>query len=72
MPRTEEQYESIRENRKTEIVNASLKLFAHNGYHSTTISMIAKEANISKGLVYNYFKSKEEVLKTILFEGIDC
>jgi AcrR family transcriptional regulator len=70
-PRTEEQFENIRETRKQQILDAALKLFANNGYHSTSIAMIAKEAEISKGLAYNYFESKEELLKKIVFDGID-
>ena len=48
------------------ILDAAFKLVAKNGYESTSISQIAKEANISKGLVYNYFESKEEILKSLV------
>ena len=70
-PRTEKQFENIREARRQQILEAALKLFANNGYHSTSIAMITKEAGISKGLAYNYFNSKEELLKNIVFDGID-
>ena len=50
----------------TRILDAAFKLVAKNGYESTSISQIAKEANISKGLVYNYFESKEEILKSLV------
>lgn len=69
-PRTKKQYEEIREEKRELIVSSALKLFAENGYHSTTISKIAKEANISKGLLYNYFESKESLLINILEEFI--
>ena len=62
MPKTEQQFKQIRDNRKEEIVDAALILFATEGYHSTSIAKIAEKAHISKGLVYNYFKSKEELL----------
>lgn len=62
MPKTEQQFKQIRDNRKEEIVDAALILFATEGYHSTSIAKIAGKAHISKGLVYNYFKSKEELL----------
>lgn len=65
-PRTEKQFAQIREDRKESILSAALHLFAEQGYHSTSISKIAKEANISKGLLYNYFEGKEEVLKFLL------
>ncbi len=71
MPRTEEQFEEIREKRKKLILETALELFANEGYHNTSISRIANEAKISKGLLYNYFKSKEELLNEILSFGID-
>ena len=64
-PRTEEQFEEIRESKKNLIQEVALELFATRGYHSTSISMIAKEADISKGLLYNYFESKEELLNSM-------
>lgn len=69
MPRTTEQFEEIRESRKQQIMDVALKLFADKGYDSTPISKIAKEAEISKGLLYNYFKSKEELLIQIVNAG---
>lgn len=68
-PRTEEQFEDIRESKRKLILDTALSLFANKGYHSTSISTIAKEASISKGLMYNYFSSKEDLLKTI-FQSI--
>jgi len=65
-PRTEEQFNEIRKERRSEILNVALELFAHDGYHATSISTIARKAGISKGLLYNYFKSKEELLKEII------
>jgi AcrR family transcriptional regulator len=65
MPRTEEQYEKIRFEKREIIKQTALKLFAAKGYATTSISDIAQTAGISKGLMYNYFKSKEEVLQTI-------
>jgi len=70
MPRTPEQYDEIRNEKKRVILDAALKLFADKGYASTSISCIAESANISKGLMYNYFKSKEELLKTIVLNFI--
>ena len=65
-PRTEEQFNEIRKERRSEILNVALELFAHDGYHATSISTIARKAGISKGLLYNYFKSKEELLKELI------
>lgn len=68
-PRTKEQFEQIREEKKTLILDAALELFATKGYHNSTISKIAKKAKISKGLIYNYYSSKEEVLEAVLRTG---
>jgi AcrR family transcriptional regulator len=71
MPRTPEQLEQIRKARKQAIMATALEEFAEHGYESSSISMIAKKAGVSKGLMYNYFDSKEELLTTIMNEGID-
>lgn len=70
-PKTEEQFEEIREQKNALIKKVALKLFAEQGYHQTSISKIAKEAKISKGLMYNYFESKENLLVSILNDGFD-
>jgi AcrR family transcriptional regulator len=70
-PRSSEQFEEIREERKHQISDVALKLFSVKTYANTSISDIAKEAGISKGLMYNYFSSKEELLMYILETGID-
>lgn len=69
-PRTEKQFEKIRESKRELIMNTALEEFAENGYHVTSISKISKRANISKGLIYNYFKSKEDLLKSIIYRGL--
>ncbi len=69
-PRTKAQNEQIRNRSRELILEASLELFAQQGFHGTTISQIAVKAGISKGLLYNYFSSKEEVLKEILSEAM--
>lgn len=52
-------------------MEASLELFAESGYHTTSISQIAKKAGISKGLIYNYFESKKEILDVLISHGFD-
>lgn len=71
-PRTATQYEAIRQEKRTLIMDMALELFAQNGFHGTSISHISKKAGISKGLVYNYFESKEEILKSIVQSGYDA
>lgn len=70
-PRTKEQFEEIRQKSIVAIREAALELFAHNGYHSTAISQIAKEAGVSKGLLYNYFESKEALLHDIIMDVVE-
>jgi AcrR family transcriptional regulator len=65
-PRTSKQFQDIREEKKTLIMDVALERFASEGYHNSTISHIAKQAGISKGLMYNYFESKEELLEEII------
>jgi len=67
-PRTKIQFEVMREVRRSRILEAAIECFANSGYHSVTISELAVHAGISKGLLYNYFTSKEELLKAILQE----
>ena len=69
-PRTTEQNEKLRAVSKKRILNAAFKLMATNGYESTSISQIAKEAGVSKGLMYNYFDSKEELLKGLIDDAM--
>lgn len=66
MPRTEEQYEQIRAEKKALIMDAAIEIFAEKTFQGASISMIAQKAGISKGLLYNYFESKEVLLKEII------
>jgi AcrR family transcriptional regulator len=68
-PRTKEQFEKIRESTSTRILDAALELFAVNGFHATSISQIAEKAGISKGLMYNYFENKDDLLRKIIEDG---
>ena len=44
------------------ILDATLKLIAKHGFHSTSMSMIVKESNVSTGVIYHYFVGKEEII----------
>src|SRR6478736_2297468 len=56
-------------NQKELIVTTALKLFAKHGYDSTPISLIAKTAKVSQGLMYNFFKGKDVLLKEMMAIG---
>ncbi|WP_210367112.1 TetR/AcrR family transcriptional regulator [Bacillus sp. REN3] len=70
MPRNQKENERIRQLAKEKIRSAAMELFMNQGYHATSISDVAKKAGISKGLLYNYFKGKEELLATMVEERI--
>jgi AcrR family transcriptional regulator len=65
-PKTKQQYAEIRERSRQNIEEAALELFATRGYAHTTVSQIAAAAGISKGLLYNYYESKEALLYSIV------
>lgn len=54
--------EKLVSERREQIVRAAVKLFSGQGYYATTIQQIAREAGISVGLVYQYFRDKDDVL----------
>ncbi|WP_425447800.1 TetR/AcrR family transcriptional regulator [Dethiothermospora halolimnae] len=51
--------------KKQIIRESAVKVIAERGYHNTTIKMIANDANISVGTIYNYFKNKDEIIDYI-------
>ena len=68
-PRNEQQFEQMREEASQKIKQSALALFARQGFRDTSVASIAEEAGVSKGLIYNYFESKEHLL-TVIFEDI--
>jgi AcrR family transcriptional regulator len=70
MPRTAEQFETMREASKEVLIQAALELFARHGFEQTSVRMIARQAGVSLGLLYNYFESKEALLVTIFERGM--
>ncbi len=54
-----------RVDKRERILDAAIKVFARSGYHGSRVSDIAREAGIAYGLVYHYFKNKEEILGSI-------
>ena len=70
-PRSAKQFDDIRKQKKELIMETALELFAENGFHATSMSQIAKKAGISKGLTYNYFESKKEILEELIQSGFE-
>ncbi len=59
------------EERRGQIVRAAVTLFSAQGYYTTTIQQIAREAGVSTGLVYQYFRDKDDVLLLALLLVLD-
>lgn len=52
--------------KRQELVDAAIRLFARHGYHATGIDQIAQEAHVSKKTMYHHFRSKEELILAAL------
>jgi AcrR family transcriptional regulator len=53
------------EEKRRLILDAAVRVFARAGYHNCRVGDITEEAGVAHGLLYHYFKSKEEVLETV-------
>ena len=56
------------EEKRRLLLDAAVKVFARKGYHAARVGDIAKEAGVAYGLLYHYFRSKDEILETIFRE----
>jgi TetR/AcrR family transcriptional regulator, fatty acid metabolism regulator protein len=54
--------------KRRQILDAAIRVFARQGFHATRVSDIADEAGVAYGLVYHYFRSKDEVLNELFVE----
>ena len=59
-------FQRRKDDRPAEITDAALAAFAENGYAATRVDDVAKRAGVSKGLLYLYFKTKEELFKAVI------
>jgi len=50
------------------LLDAAVRVFARKGYHAARVGDIAEEAGVAYGLLYHYFSSKEEVLRSVFRE----
>lgn len=66
MPKVIPEY---KEEAKSKIVKAARVVFAKRGYHEATMDDVAREVGVSKGALYSYFASKEDILKEISLQG---
>jgi AcrR family transcriptional regulator len=62
---------AVRPDKRRLILDAAVTAFAERGFHACRVSDIADEAHVAYGLVYHYFRSKDEVLDTLFSERWD-
>ncbi|MBP1157219.1 MULTISPECIES: TetR/AcrR family transcriptional regulator [unclassified Paenibacillus] len=70
MPRNPKRDQEHRKERSELILSAAVELFAKKGLSATKISDIAKKSGMSHGLVYNYFRSKEEIYISLIDKSL--
>lgn len=66
MTRSIEHNQKMRDERRESILHHALRLFASKGLHATKIADIAASAKMSQGLLYHYFRSKEEIFTELI------
>lgn len=69
-PRSVENNEQLKDERKNQIILSALKVFTKKGFAASKISDIANDAEVSYGLVYHYFKSKDDIYTELIEHAI--
>ncbi|MFZ5353802.1 MAG: TetR/AcrR family transcriptional regulator [Bacillota bacterium] len=64
-------FENLSEEKRSKIIDCALAEFAEKGYEQASTNNIVKEAGISKGILFHYFKTKKDLYKYLLFYSID-
>jgi TetR/AcrR family fatty acid metabolism transcriptional regulator len=59
---------AVAADKRRQILDAAVRVFARRGFNGCRVSDIADEAGVAYGLVYHYFRSKDEVLDTLFLE----
>ncbi len=57
------------EDKRRQILDAAVRVFARKGFHATRVGDIAGEAGVAHGLLYHYFESKDDVLEAVFHEN---
>jgi AcrR family transcriptional regulator len=57
------------EDKRRQLIDAAVRVFARKGYHASRVGDIAEEAGVAHGLLYHYFKSKDQVLEAVFQEN---
>ena len=61
----EDKQEELAEDKEAKILGAAEQIFAQKGYHSATMSEVAKTAGVAEGTIYTYFENKKDLLLSI-------
>ncbi|AXH99646.1 TetR/AcrR family transcriptional regulator [Sporosarcina sp. PTS2304] len=69
--RNNKKFQGIRDIRQLQLKDAAIELFGMKGYAATKISEITNKAEISHGLFYHYFKSKEDLYVHVILELLE-
>jgi AcrR family transcriptional regulator len=72
MPRSEKLSTQMRAESRSQLLEAARRVFARQGYFNSKISDITREAGMSQGNLYWYFKGKEDLLRAVLAEGFQA
>jgi TetR/AcrR family transcriptional regulator, fatty acid metabolism regulator protein len=57
------------EDKRRQLLDAAVRVFARKGFHASRVGDIAEEAGVAHGLLYHYFKSKDEVLEAVFHDN---
>src|SRR5579872_572808 len=57
--------------RRTQILQAAMRCFAHQGYHATSVDDVVRESGLSVGALYSYFPSKEDLFLALSDDRAD-
>jgi AcrR family transcriptional regulator len=70
-PRKKEQNEQLREARRLQILDAALTVYVRLGYNGTDMDIVAAQAGLAKGLIYYYYKTKQELFREMFQWALD-
>jgi TetR/AcrR family transcriptional regulator, fatty acid metabolism regulator protein len=63
--------ERTRAHTRAALLDAAARAFAERGYHQTPIDSVSERAGVAKGTIYNYFSSKDDVLRALVQEACE-
>ena len=69
MPRSSQQNQRLRTDSRQRLLAAARRTFARLGFERATVRDIADEAGVAQGLLYNYFRSKDDLLREVFLDG---